>query len=361
MLHRIIIFHCMMLCLLFCLPLSATPYPQNYISQFGQQVLSQCSLIVRGIPQKIWLTPHGGGNCVSFQVKEIYQGQIALNQIIQIFSLEISQFRQNEQWIVFLKPISTSYSFHLVGNFSMQEKEAPAKVEMLKKLLILEIQPQSPEKQYAYLEFCFSGLTSSYAWTRSNAWQEWRYFVENYSQILKIEHFIRLREICEQIPEFTIRQSLEKDLVWLKKKIPKSDSPETSPLLMSAILAQAQNDIRNSSLDIQISAIHTLGKIPCHSSQLALQQCLSNQQAQIRALAVFYLGKQTNPASISAIRHVLYRDQNLGVKRFAIQALCEMGATSAIPDIQPYLQIPYTQHIAEKAINILQKKQDSTK
>lgn len=327
------------------------------VSQFGQQVLSSCALVVRGTPEKIWQLHHGGGHFASFQVKEIYQGQIALGQTIQIFSLSMAQFTQQEQWVVFLQPMTTQHTFSLVGYFSTKEQSSPAKVKMLQKLIMLEMIPNMEQRKYAYLEYCLSGLADSQEWPRSHALQEWRYLIKHYPHLLKKEHLVRLREICEKIPEFAIRQSLQKDLVWLQKKIslPASSQSNAAFLRFSHLLARAQIDIHHSDFAIQMQALHTLGTIVCPSSRLMLEQCLQDRNPQIRATAVFYLGKQANPASIPAIRSMLAYEKHLGVCKYAIQALGEMRADQAIGEILPYLQISYTKDTARRAIERLKQ------
>ncbi len=121
--------------------------------------------------------------------------------------------------LIFAIPMIAFFVILATINFSLKEKNAPAKMKMFQKLIMLEMMPNIEQRRYAYLEYCLSGLADSQSWTRSHVLQEWQHFIKNYSQILRSEHLIRLREICEKIPEFTTRQSLEKDMVSLQKKI----------------------------------------------------------------------------------------------------------------------------------------------
>ncbi len=192
---------------------------ENYVSKFGQEVLSKCDLIVQGMPVQTRKLPHGGTKVIEFSVTEIYQGQIALGQVIYLYTLSDITFANQEKWIVFLKKMSFRHNFEMIGDFSLQEHDAVAKIQTLQNLLKLELIPDINQRKIAYLDYCLNNLIHSESWVRAHALGEWKHFLKYYDGLLNTIYLEKLASICEGIPELSFRKEIEKDIIRLKRKL----------------------------------------------------------------------------------------------------------------------------------------------
>ncbi len=195
----------------------------EYITKFGRETLSECSLVIQGTSLLVQHLPRGGGCVFHFHVQKIYQGKIALGKTIYLCSWTEYSYTPQEQWVVFAKALSSQNAFQIIGHFSLREKDSKHKIMILEQLGAIESIADLSQRKEAYLEYCLQGLGHTEPWIRSHAFGEWRYFLRRYLGILTFSDIERLAKICEGIPELSLRYELQKDIIFLKKKFFKSE------------------------------------------------------------------------------------------------------------------------------------------
>lgn len=115
--------------------LSISLIHSEYISHFGNKVIKTSDFIVKGTPVKISKLSKGGSYIIHFRVDSVLKGKMQVAKIIYLIYMISPSFEKGEQWVVFLRALSSGNAFEVKGDFSLKAKESIVKVESLKKLI----------------------------------------------------------------------------------------------------------------------------------------------------------------------------------------------------------------------------------
>ena len=327
------------------------------VSKFAAETLSKSDLVLCGRPLKKIHLPNGG-DFITFHITEVYKGQIAADRTIYLVYLLPPVFSENEQWVVFVRSLSSRYTGQALNQFSLKERDGPHKLQALKKLLEIEALPDSSLRKQAYLNYCLAGMAAIEPWTRAHAFQEWEYLFTRYKDMRSPALVKRLEQVYTSIPELSLRDRLKKKIITIKRHLSKAvpavngRSGYTSELFQRLQLAQEQlSDAKT--IAEKIAALHFLGAFPCEMAQRALLRSLEDSSQHMRALAVFYLGRHGNATAVPALLSILQKDPSLRVRKNTIIALAKLNVRVAIPAIEKYLTLPYTRQAALQALQKL--------
>lgn len=345
--------------ILLCLPVLSSGQSE-YISKFGQELLAKSNLIVEGIPVAV-VSLQGGGTLVHFQVTGIYHGQIDILQKIFLFYPREADLLTGDKTVAFLRLITPPANFSVVGNFSLKENDATPKLKALTTLLPLELIPTHAQKQQSYRAYCLAGMQSDNLWLQQHAMGELTHLLATQKSLVDNELRKTLQKIHSQAADPLLRRQIQQQLVLMRQHFPTlAEDDKASPLKSVADVLQQLREARQQlqtgeSLPQKLQALQILSHFPCQESLEGLIAALHDTSPQIRALAVFYLGHHQYREAIPVLRQILQKDGSFRVRKNAIVALAHLQAVDAIPDIEKYVKLPYTQWTAKQALQKLSR------
>ena len=331
---------------------SQQAFPE-YISKMGNEILSQCNLIVKGNPIRLNALPQGA-KILSFKVKAVYQGKAKLAQNLYIVMIEVPVFSPEEEWVFFLKSLPSGHMYESIGDFSLKSKDSSARIAALEKILQMESIQNEENRRKKYIELCLEGVVASDFWTIFHWLKEWRHLVEKYPEVLDQNFLQELQKTYDQAVQEDVKEEIKKNLLIIKKQKPQEENKFPESLFWGKIQEARDKITGFASLDEKEEALCVLGSFPCSLSQEALLHAFKDDSPSIRALAVFYLGNHRNPQAIPELIEILKTDSSLRVRKNAIRALGQLRAKEAIPLIQEYTKLPYTKETAERVLRFLQ-------
>lgn len=226
----------------------------------------------------------------------------------------------------------------------------------------MEVIPDKVKKQKAYIKYCLDGLLSKETWLRFHAFREWNYFFDANKTTLKFDILQKLKKIYPHIIEFSLKQKIKRDIIYLKRSLVKGDTRAKSPSHISLLkkIKLAQDTLVTSDDEKEkIKALHFLAFFPSIKNIDIMHGTLEDHSIHVRSLASFYIGIYGNNTSIPFLMKVLRKEKNLRVCKNIIFALGQLEAIEAKKLIKKFLVFAYTQKIAKKVIKQLSSIQGS--
>jgi hypothetical protein len=326
----------------------------KFATQCGQEILSQCQLVVEGVPLETIILP-GGGSVIQFQVKGIFYGQSEFGKKISLIGQRQLSLLANQPYVLFLQNLVSANAFQVHGEFSLDDKDGSYKRQALEKLIAIEHMPVAASQTKVYLEYCLTGLSHQSNWFRAHAFHELEHLLAEHQELTSEELLTQLEQKYADFPVAELRERFQHLLVALRQKLPitagrASTSNQGQSLL--AQLRQSHSHITSSTCDItrKIEILQLVAIFPGTEAARTLLAALQDQSIQVRVLAAFYLGMQRCYESKAALLARLREDSSWRVRKQAITALGKLQAKEATAEIRKYLQFPYTSEAAQEAL-----------
>lgn len=327
---------------------------EEFVSQFGQQILARCQLVVEGLPLQT-VPLNGGGSITEFQVKAVFYGRLEYDKKISIIGRTQQPLLVRQSHVVFLLPLASSTTFEVKGDFVAGDQDGPHKRQAIERLIAIECMPVRSKRLAIYQEYCLAGLTHKSAWFRVHAFCELEHLFAQHQDLASETLLAQLENLYADFPHPELRERFRNLLVRLRQRLPATSSsrPADDPgkqLLDRLYLAPQQIDSPAVDKQQKLELLQLASLFPGPHASKTLLTAINDPAVEIRALAVFYLGIQHCQQARPALLKTLRQDTSWRVRKNAIIALGQLQASEALDDIRPYTAFAYTRDAAQQAL-----------